>query len=156
MIIKFNEYITENIRDKMTPVSDEYIKSKIKEILTGDNGIELIENYYEYFYGDGEGGSDEDYTFYEYINEFVVLLELDKIKEIVINLISEKLPSKLDDIKKLNNINKKYNYFDELDIILDEQDDYMFFELMEDLVKNYDFNSIKELVLDNIKRKTKI
>lgn len=50
MIIKFNTYITESLRDKMTPVSDEEIRNKIKKIAGVNDDVISIKIWNPYNY----------------------------------------------------------------------------------------------------------
>ena len=104
MIIKFGDFITESIRNKMIPKSDEELSSNIKNHLNIDNNIVsiLIWNPYNYtLVSDDSGIKSEKYNnnyykltgdiikIYTFVQEYTKGNEIDVIRYIKDNTFSE-------------------------------------------------------------------
>lgn len=157
MIKKYNDFINEGLRDKMVGVPQEKIDNTINFILGGDNGLEIVENYYEVFYEKPNGDGDEDYTFIDYLDEVLQQLDLNTVKEHTMDILSrhsEFSKSDLSEIKELNeNENDSYLYFEELSMNPFIVDVYEYYEYQEDLIVEYDIEEIKKIVMTDIKNK---
>jgi hypothetical protein len=143
----FNEFISEGLRDKMVPKSEDEINNTIDEILVGD-AEEIIDNLHEHLEGIDDGN-----TYYDVIFDMFLKMDIDFVKNNVFNLIEKNINSEFND--KLQPIKEMDSMDDVHDLLFNELFDteYMYAELIIDLFKLYDINKTKQIAVDGLRDK---
>jgi len=150
MITKFNDYINESLRDKMVGVPLEEVQKKIDNILDGTNE-EITDNLYHFFVKIYDG-----YSYADVYEDLSIRFDFDFTKKTVINFIKDIMDETY--YKAALKIDQKNTerFLNDINDLLEVQDDYMYMEMMEDLINLYDPEEFKEIALEILKKELKI
>ena len=149
MIKNFKQY-NESIRDKMEGVPTEEVKKKIDEILSGDNE-DITSKIYDFFVK-----IYNDYSYADVYEDITFSFDPDFTRKTILKLIKEKMDDGY--YKKASEVQKDdtEEFLTEIYDILYYQDDYMYMELIEDLINEYDPEEFKKIAKNMLKKELKL